>query len=121
MFQRLSFACEQHQADHEICATGAGALAQIISVLGCEPTLAHAAPTIVMSPAHCYYDDTTEINQLVPQYYKNATAQIGRCCHTALSTTIALSMPPLAKQLLLCSVYMHVSASSSAIRLAASP
>ena len=38
-----------------------------------------AAPTIVISPAHCYFDETPEVQTLVPQYYKNATAQIGRC------------------------------------------
>ena len=38
-----------------------------------------AAPTIVMSPAHCYFDDTAETETLVPQFYQNATAQIGRC------------------------------------------
>ena len=37
-----------------------------------------AAPTVVMSPAHCYYDTTTEVATLVPRYYLNATAQIGR-------------------------------------------
>jgi hypothetical protein len=31
-----------------------------------------------MSPAHCYYDTTPAIETVIPLYYTNATAQIGR-------------------------------------------
>ena len=31
-----------------------------------------------MSPAHCYYDTMPAIETVIPLYYTNATAQIGR-------------------------------------------
>ena len=38
----------------------------------------YVAPTVVMSPAHCYFDTTPAIETVIPLYYTNATAQIGR-------------------------------------------
>ena len=51
-----------------------------------------AVSTVVMSPAHCYYDNTPAVATLVPLYYQKATAQIGRHAHS--NPVLSSAAPP---------------------------